>query len=233
MSRNSFSTIVLLIAFGCFFHNVVESRPSKPIDRIQDLSQASSEEYIKKRTLESTANNREGNIFSQIQKDQIIDWDREKRSPQTFGYKGSTQQFHSRPTHDGEFDRFGFRPVNEYKEAFFNLKDFKEYLKQNELLEPRPDVQDSEMFAERFVYEKEDKAESKPSELINEEDDERKKRSAQYFGYNNSQQNYRGSHFQGGSHNFGHVGNYGGSHFQGGVHNFGHQSYNQNGWGSW
>jgi len=231
MSQSSFSIIVLLIAFGSFFNTGVESRPHNPIG----LSQPSPGEYIKKCFYESVTNNKEENIFSQTQNDQIMDWNREKRSPQTFGYKGSTQQFNSRPKLEGELDEFRFRPANEYNQAIFNLaiKDFKDYLEENELLGPKPNVQDSEEFVERCVYEKVSNTNSKPSKSITEEDAERKKRSAQYFGYNNSQQNYRGSHFQGGSHNFGHVGNYGGSHFQGGAHNFGHQSYNQHGWGSW
>merc|ERR1711872_90189 len=58
----------------------------------------------------------------------------------------------------------------------------------------------------------------------------KQKRSAQNFGYNNSQQNYGGSHYQGGSHNFGSTQNFRGSHFQGGNHNFGPQSYNQRQW---
>jgi len=177
----------------------------------------------------------DGTTISQSSQGQVIqtpsttlyqgNFGKKKRSPQTFGYQGSTQIYNGGSKFQGGSHNFGTETFHQNQEGFSNFGNFGP-------LTTSTDIQEPGTYIEKCFYEKVPTFGQIPSTTIVRKNLGREKRSAQYFGYNNSQQNYGGSHYQGGSHNFGQVGNYGGSHFQGGQHNFGHQSYNQNRFGS-
>merc|ERR1712038_1474789 len=177
----------------------------------------------------------DGTTISQSSQGQIIktptttvyqgNFGKTKRSPATFGYQGSTQINNGGSKFESGSHNFGSESYHQNQQIFDSSGTFRPITTTTSFQEPGT-------YIEKCYYEKILSPGQIPATTVLQKSLGREKRSAQYFGYNNSQQNYGGSHYQGGSHNFGSVQNYRGSHFQGGQHNFGHQSYNQNRWGS-
>jgi len=150
---------------------------------------------------------------------------RKRRSPQTFGYQGSTQIYNGGSKFQGGSHNFGTEFHNQNQQSFGNFGPSGQLTTITQIQEPGN-------YVERCHFEEVSNPDQLSTLIQFQTPSGKQKRSAQNFGYNNSQQNYGGGHFQGGSHNFGSLQNYGGSHFQGGKHNFGQQSYGQNRWNS-